>query len=164
MRSIATFRIEVAAILGFFALQTYAVWQFGAWNGQGAAWFTVEWLACIALPFYVWNTTMAFMTIQHHTHPNVRWYDNEAEWSAFAGQIEGTVHVTWPIWFDLAFHNIFQHTAHHADKHVPLYKLRDSQRALSGAFPQAVTVQKGSLRNLNAVLKTYVRAHVKGKL
>lgn len=154
MRSIATFRIEVAAILGFFALQTIAVWQFGAWNGQGAAWFAAEWLACIALPFYVWNTTMAFVTIQHHTHPNVRWYDNEAEWSVFAGQIEGTVHVTWPLWFDLAFHNIFQHTAHHADKHVPLYNLRDSQRRLRSAFPRAVTEQKGSLRNLRQVLKT----------
>lgn len=154
VRSTAIYWFEVAAIAGFFALQTFTVWQFGAWVGQGTAWFAAEWLACIALPFYVWNTTMAFVTIQHHTHPNLRWYDNQAEWSVFAGQVEGTVHVTWPLWFDLAFHNIFQHTAHHADKHVPLYRLRESQRALSNAFPQAVTVQKGSLRNLSAVLKT----------
>lgn len=154
LRSKANYWFEVATIAGFFAIQTFVVWRFSAWAGQGAAWFFAEWLVCIALPFYVWNSTMAFVTIQHHTHPNVRWYDNEADWSVFAGQVEGTVHVIWPLWFDLAFHNIFQHTAHHADKHVPLYNLRKSQRALSGSFTTAVTVQKGSLHNLIKVLKT----------
>lgn len=154
VRSLRVFRWEVAGIAAFFMLQSWLVWRAGAWSAQGIGWGAAEWLLCIALPFYVWNTTMAFVTIQHHTHPNVRWYDNESEWSVFAGQVEGTVHVTWPLWFDLAFHNIFQHTAHHTDKHVPLYKLRESQQALSNAFPDAITEQSGSLSNLLKVLKT----------
>jgi omega-6 fatty acid desaturase (delta-12 desaturase) len=154
VRSLAAYRLELALIAGFFALQTVLVRYFGAWSGQGLAGFALEWLACIALPFYVWNSTMAFVTLQHHTHPAVRWYNKEAEWRVFSGQVQGTVHVTWPLWFDMAFLNIFQHTAHHADKHVPLYQLRATQRALEAAYPGAITVQPGSLGNLRRLLKT----------
>lgn len=154
MRSVVAFRLEQLAMAGFFVAQLAVIAAFGASHGAGVASFILECLVCVALPFMVWNTTMAFVTLQHHFHPQVRWYDNKSEWSVFAGQVQGTVHVVWPRWFELVFLNIFEHTAHHVDKQTPLYNLRASQQALQAAYPADILVQAGSLRHLLNVLKT----------
>ena len=96
---------------------------------------------------------MAFVIFQHHTHPRVRWFDNEAEWSYFQSQIGGTVHVKFPRIIEMAFANIFEHTAHHADKRMPLYNLPQSQRALERQYPGDVVIQQASLSHLRDVLK-----------
>jgi omega-6 fatty acid desaturase (delta-12 desaturase) len=77
---------------------------------------------------------MGFATFQHHTHPRVIWYAEESEWSFYRSQVEGTVHVVFPRWLELLLHNIMEHTAHHIDTRVPLYRLNDAQRAVENAF------------------------------
>jgi omega-6 fatty acid desaturase (delta-12 desaturase) len=155
VRSITAFHLERLAILAFALLQLGAVAHWGAWSAQpGWQGLALEWLLCVAWPYYIWNATMAFVTLLHHTHPKVRWFADQAEWSYFKAQVAGTVHVVWPRWFGWAFHNIFEHTAHHADKHIPLYRLEASQQALEAAYPSQVIVQKGSLTWVLKVLRS----------
>ena len=110
-------------------------------------------LLMIALPFVVWNFVMAFVTFQHHTHPGVVWYRDQREWNFFRGQVRGTVHVQMPVWLDVVFGRIFQHTAHHVDKTIPLYHLVEAQRALEDAYPRDVCVAKLSLSNLLSIIR-----------
>lgn len=88
----------------------------------------------VVLPFFAFSWLMAFATFQHHTHPRVMWYADETEWSFFRSQVEGTVHVVFPRWVELLLHNIMEHTAHHIDTRVPLYRLEDAQRAVEASF------------------------------
>ncbi len=155
VRSISTFRLEVLAILVFAGVQAVLAMQYGSWAVQGGEGRLVaEWTVSIVLPFTVWNWVMAFVTLQHHTHPRVRWYDNEEEWSVFAAQVQGTVHMRWPRWFELLFLNIFDHTAHHADKQVPLHRIAECQKSLEAAFPADIIVESGGLRHMLRMLRT----------
>jgi acyl-lipid omega-6 desaturase (Delta-12 desaturase) len=153
LRSKRTFALEIASLIGFVALQIGLVAHFGAWHAQGAALIATEVALCVIWPFVVWNWVMAFVTIQHHTHPRVKWFDDEKRWSVFQSQVGGTVHMKFPRIIELAFANIFEHTAHHVDKRIPLYSLAESQRTLETHFGDTVIVQAGSIKHLRYVLK-----------
>ena len=43
------------------------------------------------------------------------------------------------------FHNIMEHTAHHVDMSVPLYKLEEAQTAIESSLPDQVTIQDFSI-------------------
>jgi omega-6 fatty acid desaturase (delta-12 desaturase) len=86
------------------------------------------------VPFLAFNWLMGFATFQHHTHPRVIWYDDEHEWNFFRSQVQGTVHVVFPRWIEVALHNIMEHTAHHVDMKVPLYNLTNAQQRVEEAF------------------------------
>jgi omega-6 fatty acid desaturase (delta-12 desaturase) len=88
----------------------------------------------LSVPFFTFNFLIGFATFQHHTHPRVIWYENEAEWNFFRSQVQGTVHITFPRWIELLLHNIMEHTAHHVDVKVPLYRLTNAQRAIEEEF------------------------------
>lgn len=106
----------------------------------------------VVLPYLFWNWLMAFITLQHHTHPSVTWFADREEWSFFHGQVRGTVHITFPRIIELMFQNILEHTAHHVDPKIPLYNLRDSQKGLEKAYTEDVIVEKGSLWHFHRVL------------
>lgn len=91
-------------------------------------------MVALAVPFLAFSWLMGFATFQHHTHPRVVWYANEPEWSFFRSQVEGTVHIVFPRWIERLLHNIMEHTAHHVDTRVPLYRLENAQRAVEASF------------------------------
>lgn len=156
LRTERRFFVELVVLGIFVAAQVAVVLGWGAWQSEGAlatAWRFGEVMLCVVWPFIVWNWVMAFVTLQHHTHPRVRWFDNVTEWSYFQSQIAGTVHMTFPRVIELAFANIFEHTAHHADKLTPLYNLRATQIALEEQYPEHVIVQRASLAHLRDILK-----------
>jgi omega-6 fatty acid desaturase (delta-12 desaturase) len=103
-------------------------WAFG-WQALAAG---VVW------PFLCWNWLMGWAIFDHHTHPDVPWFDNEREWRAAQAQSRCTVHLVLPRVLDALLHHIMQHTAHHLDVTIPLYNLRDAQRALEAAGPALV--------------------------
>lgn len=102
-------------------------------------------LALLIVPFLFWNWISAYVTIQHHTHPNVAWFRSREEWNYFNGQVRGTVHVKLPRPIEILFHNILEHTAHHADPKIPLYNLPECQSKLEEKFAADVTIQDGSV-------------------
>jgi acyl-lipid omega-6 desaturase (Delta-12 desaturase) len=147
-----TYVMDTGLVFLFLIAET----TFAAWIGYSqSAWsgVVVNVSIGVLLPFAIWNWIMAFVTVQHHTHPRVAWFNSKEEWTFFFGQIEGTVHVKLPRWIELLYHNIFEHTAHHADPKIPLYNLRQPQRALELAYPGGVTVQQTSLAQLRRTLK-----------
>jgi len=115
-------------------------------------------------PFLVFTWLIGFATFQHHTHPRVLWYDDEAEWSYFRSQVQGTVHVEFPRWVETILHHIMDHTAHHVDTRVPLYHLADAQRALEVAFGEEHVIVEpfslaGTTRTFRACQLYDYRAH-----
>jgi acyl-lipid omega-6 desaturase (Delta-12 desaturase) len=106
----------------------------------------------IALPYAIWNWLMAFVTIQHHTHPQSPWFEDVEQWEFFHAQIHGTIHVKLPRLIELLFHNILDHTAHHVDPKIPLYNLPQSQERLESRYGERILIQQGSIPALHRVL------------
>ena len=106
----------------------------------------------VLLPQVLWNTLMGLVILLHHTHPRVRWYDDPEEWSYYAGQVTGTVHVVFPWPIGLLLHHIMEHTAHHIDPRVPLYHLPEAQKAAEAAFNDDVIQSRFNLASLRLVL------------
>ena len=90
-------------------------------------------IAGVIWPFLCWNWLMGWAIFDHHTHPDVPWFDDEAEWRAAQAQSRCTVHLILPRAMDVLLHHIMQHTAHHLDVTIPLYNLRGAQQAVEAA-------------------------------
>lgn len=124
--------IDTAVVATFGALY-FALLYFGSERGWfGGAprplWNSV--LFGFAIPFLVWNTLMSFVIYLHHTHPRIKWYDDEEVWKRSPAQLEASVHVIFPGPVNRVFHWIMEHTAHHVRPSIPLYNLPAAQRAI----------------------------------
>ncbi len=97
------------------------------------------------LPLVVWNTVIGFVVYVHHTHKDIRWYDNKVAWGAASPFVSTTVHLKLPFGLGRFFHNIMEHTAHHVDMGIPLYSLDGAQETIEESLPGQVTVQAFSL-------------------
>lgn len=144
--------LDVGLVTVFLAAETWLAAWWG-WRQGGATGAAVNVTLAVAGPFLIWNWIMAFATLQHHTHPRVAWFDSREEWNFFFGQVEGTVHMKLPRWLELFYHNIFEHTAHHVDTKIPLYRLHESQRELELAYPVNVTILRTSPSALAETLR-----------
>lgn len=120
--------MQVAGYMGGLAA---AVW----WAGGEPLWAVVA-------PQVLWLNLMGFVTYQHHTHPDVVWFDDRRQWDPLATQIENTVHVEFPRVFGWLLRNIMEHGAHHVDVKIPLFQLPQAQAALEAMFPERVPVVK----------------------
>ncbi len=106
--------------------------------------------AGFAVPFLVWNGLIGFVVYVHHTHPRVAWYEDKAGWSAAQPFVSTTVHLHFDpvgaIDMDAMLHHIMQHTAHHVDMGIPLYRLKQAQAILEVKIPEHIVVQRFSWR------------------
>ena len=122
----------------FLAIHFAAAIAVSAWTERQ---YPVLFAAYAALgPFIVFNWLMGFVTFQHHTNPEIPWFDQEEEWAFFQCQVAGTTHIQFPRFLDFLFLNIFEHSAHHVDPQIPLYHLQSSQRALEVAYPGTIKI------------------------
>jgi omega-6 fatty acid desaturase (delta-12 desaturase) len=104
------------------------------------------------LPFIIWNWLIAFLTLLHHTHPRIPWFNDAQEWSFYQGQVRGTCHVIFPSPINWFIHYIMEHTAHHVDSHVPLYHLAAAQESMRRAFTADIVKHRFSLRSFRYLL------------
>ncbi len=104
------------------------------------------------LPFAIWNWLIAFLTLLHHTHPRIPWFDDLQEWSYYNGQIRGTCHVVFPGPVNWFIHYIMEHTAHHVDSRVPLYNLAAAQESMRQAFCDDIVEHRFTLRSFRYLL------------
>jgi acyl-lipid omega-6 desaturase (Delta-12 desaturase) len=109
-------------------------------------------IVALVVPFLMWNWFMSFAIFQHHNHPRVAWFIDRDEWDFFAGQVESTVHVVMPWYLEFVTAHIMQHTAHHVDPKIPLYRLTDSQHCLEEAYPQDIVVERWTFTTLGRTL------------
>jgi omega-6 fatty acid desaturase (delta-12 desaturase) len=134
----------------FLAAVSAASYWIGARHGAplAAVWFAV------LLPFALWNYLMSFAIYCHHTHPDVKWFENREEWSFYEAQVCATTHTRFRSGFDRLFHNIFEHTAHHVDTAIPFYALPTAQEELEELCgPDIVRVEAFSLRQFLAQMR-----------
>lgn len=143
--------VEVVVALVFAMTRAHAD---GLTSASTIALILARVASVVLLPFFTFSWLMAFATFQHHTHPRVIWYSDEAEWSFFRSQVEGTVHVVFPRWIELLLHNIMEHTAHHIDTRVPLYHLANAQQAVEAAFgEERVITERFSFAGMSRVFR-----------
>ncbi len=137
-----TYFLDLASVASFLVCECATVYRYS--SNPGTSHF-LDLFALIIVPFLFWNWISAYVTVQHHTHPSVAWFKTREEWNFFNGQVRGTVHVKLPRPIEIIFHNILEHTAHHADPKIPLYHLPECQRNLENFFNEDVTIQHGSV-------------------
>jgi acyl-lipid omega-6 desaturase (Delta-12 desaturase) len=112
-------------------------------TGQSAVWLV--WVG-FALPFLVWNGLIGFVVYVHHTHEAVSWYADKPRWAAAQPFVSTTVHLSFRWGVGSVLHHIMEHTAHHVDMGVPLYRLKQAQLLLEQKLPGQIIVQPFSWR------------------
>jgi omega-6 fatty acid desaturase (delta-12 desaturase) len=130
---VSAFAVLWIAALAAFALTTHR---------------SVGWLLAtgFALPFLVWNGMIGFVVYLHHTHPGVAWYADKKAWSASQPFVSTTVHLTFRSMMGGVLHHIMEHTSHHVDMSVPLYRLKRAQALLERKLAGSIVVQPFSWR------------------
>ncbi len=112
-------------------------------TGQSTAWLLA---VGFALPFLCWNGLIGFVVYVHHTHPGVAWHQDKAAWNAAQPFVSTTVHLTFRSAFGSVLHHIMEHTAHHVDMSIPLYRLKAAQALLERKLAGHIVVQPFSWR------------------
>lgn len=125
-----------------------AVWLGGLWAAASAAgqplWAVL--LAGLVVPFFFWCAMIGFVVYVHHTHRRISWHDDKVAWARAQPFVSTTVHLTFPLRFGALVHHIMEHTAHHVDMSIPLYRLKQAQARLEELLPGRIVVQPFSWR------------------
>ncbi len=133
-----------SALVAAFGVLWIAAISSAAWATGQSPWLL---LACgVLLPFAFWCSMIGFVVYVHHTHVKVSWHDNKAAWTAAAPFVSTTVHLTFPLKIGALLHHIMEHTAHHVDMSIPLYRLKQAQAKLEDMLPGRIIVQRFSWR------------------
>ena len=103
-------------------------------------------LAGLVLPFLSWNAMIGFVVYAHHTHVKVSWHDDKTAWNQAQPFVSTTVHMTFRLRLGAVLHHIMEHTAHHVDMSIPLYRLKQAQATLEHLLPGRIIVQPFSWR------------------
>ena len=80
---------------------------------------------------------IGFVVYVHHTHPRIAWHDDRAAWSACPALRLDHGAPGVPLAIGALVHHIMEHTAHHVDMSVPLYRLRAAQAGWRNGCPGA---------------------------
>ena len=104
------------------------------------------WACGFVVPFLFWCAMIGFVVYVHHTHERVCWHNDRAAWSKAQPFVSTTVHLTFPFKIGALMHHIMEHTAHHVDMSIPLYKLCQAQNKLETMLPERIIVQPFSWR------------------
>jgi acyl-lipid omega-6 desaturase (Delta-12 desaturase) len=133
---------------GLYVLASAVVWigvmVAAAFATGQSVWSTL--LFGFVVPFLFWNAMIGFVVYVHHTHTAVQWHDDKAAWARAAPFVSTTVHMTFPMKIGAMMHHIMEHTAHHVDMSIPLYKLERAQKVLEDTLPGRIIVQHFSWR------------------
>jgi acyl-lipid omega-6 desaturase (Delta-12 desaturase) len=150
-----TFVFDRAIVIVFPVLQIIVMSVVSTVDHDGLRELIALCLLGVTVPFLAFSWLIGFATFQHHTHPRVLWYRDEAEWTFFRAQVQSTVHVEFPKWLDRLLNNIMQHTAHHVDTRVPLYHLTNAQQALEATFGEEnVITEQFSFTGMSETFRT----------
>lgn len=150
------FVFDLVSVIIYFGLKIFVLYMFAPifadYFQVPTQSFFLNLCLAIFLPFTFWIWWYVNITLLHHTHPKVPWFDKKSEWNFFNSQVAASVHIISPKIIALLLNNVFEHTAHHADIRIPLYNLRDSQTALVKEFP-TIPTQKGFIVSAYRTLK-----------
>lgn len=129
-------------LVSAFGILWMATLTWAALATEQSIWLTL--ICGFLIPFLFWNGMIGFVVYVHHTHPSVSWYDTKSEWLRAQPFVSTTVHLTFKYHIGALMHHIMEHTAHHVDMGVPLYRLKSAQAKLEEMLPGRVIVQEFS--------------------
>jgi acyl-lipid omega-6 desaturase (Delta-12 desaturase) len=137
-----------------FVLDNLLVSGFALLWIAGLAWFALATgrgllpvlLTGFVVPFLFWTAMIGFVVYVHHTHAEVHWHADRVAWARSQPFVSTTVHLTFPAGIGAALHHIMEHTAHHVDMTIPLYRLATAQGKLEEMMPGRIIVQPFSWR------------------
>ena len=120
-----------------------AVWiALVVWGAQAAGQSVlVALFTGLVVPFMFWCAMIGFVIYVHHTHVKVSWHDDRSAWAKAQPFVSTTVHLTFPFKMGALMHHIMEHTAHHVDMSIPLYRLKQAQAKLEKMLPGRIIVQ-----------------------
>lgn len=95
----------------------------------------------VAVPFLVWAAISGVVDFITHTHPQAVWFADRSEWTYRDG-VRNSPHIILPFGLNRLMHNFFDHTAHHIDPRIPVYRLPAAQRELEAALPGETAVER----------------------
>lgn len=99
------------------------------------------------LPVVVGSYMIGFTVYVQHTHETIPWFNSNAESKeAGYGQEDLTMHMQFPLWYNLVSHNAMEHTVHHIDPRVPTYNLIKAQNILANILGDDLVTSKFSFR------------------
>ncbi|MBX3587904.1 MAG: fatty acid desaturase [Ramlibacter sp.] len=127
-----------------FALFWVAMLVTAAHARQQPVWQVL--LAGLIVPLAVWFALIGFVVYVHHTHTDVAWHRERTAWSRAQPFVSTTVHLTFRRGMGALLHHIMEHTAHHVDMSIPLYRLKRAQARLETLLPGRIIVQPFSWR------------------
>jgi omega-6 fatty acid desaturase (delta-12 desaturase) len=141
-------RRRVFVLDGLLVCAAAAAWVGGLLLAAEHTHRSPAWLVAVGfvVPLLVWNTLIGFVVYVHHTHAAVSWYADKKAWSASQPFVSTTVHLTFPLGIGELLHHIMEHTAHHVDMGVPLYRLKRAQALLEDKLAGSIVVQPFSWR------------------
>jgi omega-6 fatty acid desaturase (delta-12 desaturase) len=135
---------DFAIILGWTSLFAWSLVQIDAMFGDSGPIWAIFW--GLVLPFLIWNQLMGTTAFLQHTHPLVPWFRTRHAAREASSQVEVTVLVRYPAWYDVLSHNIMQHQAHHVSARIPWYRLKAAQCCLTPVLGSDVVVESMSIR------------------
>ncbi|MBB3213183.1 omega-6 fatty acid desaturase (delta-12 desaturase) [Herbaspirillum sp. Sphag1AN] len=115
-----------------------------AYHGDQSFWTLL--VTAFIVPVLFWKAMIGFVVYVHHTHTEVAWYEDKVAWAAAQPFVSTTVHLTFGAGIGAALHHIMEHTAHHVDMSVPLYRLKKAQKMLETMLPGRIVIQRFSWR------------------
>lgn len=137
------FTRDCLLVSGFGLLWAGALAALAVFTGQS---LLLLLLCGVVLPLLFWFHMVGFVIYGHHTHVRVKWHNERAAWQRAQPFVSTTVHLTFPLRFGALVHHIMEHTAHHVDMSIPLYRLKEAQKTLEHLLPERIIVQPFSWR------------------
>jgi omega-6 fatty acid desaturase (delta-12 desaturase) len=139
-------------LLGFAATLAAVGWLGAVLTPERPLWLvlTLGW----GVPFAAWHYLAGITVYLNHTHPDVAWFDDETDWSAYNANVLGTVHVKMPIDIFPLYSDVMAHPAHHMNVSTPVYALPQAQDALKGRAGGESKEYMLSLAEYRRILKT----------
>ena len=96
-------------------------------------------ICALFLPFLVFNYVISLIVYLHHTHPQIPFFDERAEWNHTIGAVFCTtvIHSNWLI-DKFITHDILIHTPHHADIRIPFYRLKTALQSIKQHYSEYI--------------------------
>ncbi|HZU27116.1 MAG TPA: fatty acid desaturase [Bryobacteraceae bacterium] len=141
------FQKDRLMVVAFAVAQAITICMFAAHPARAL-------LCGMAIPFLVWNYMMGLVIFQHHTHPRIAWFNDESKWRYTQAQVANTVHIVFPRPINFLLHRIMEHTAHHVDVRIPMYRLERAQALAESVEAAGIVVESWSPRLLFECFRT----------
>jgi omega-6 fatty acid desaturase (delta-12 desaturase) len=144
--------LDSALVIFVFVIQILGISHLGKFVDPGKSLPEILLLGWI-VPFLTWNWLMGFAIYLHHTHPAIPWFTQDKRPSFNHIQIHATTHVIFPIPLTYLFYNIMEHTAHHLQPSIPMYKLYSAQKQLEQKYGDRIVRYQWSFKEYFRITK-----------